>query len=504
MQAPSLSRAEYEALLYERARRRFAHYLPYIVLRSDDPLRPEPVPMQPYAYQRDLAARWDARESMVILKARQIGASVLLRAYALWRASQHGWAVGYYSRGQDEAVAWLDGVQAMAEALPEALRVPVHRRGDLLELGEGSVRVHPSTQAAGIGYTYQLVIADEAAHHAYGSENYANYAPTLSAGGQFVCLSTANPQLGPSGWFYEMWEGAQNGTLPYSPVFLAWNVREGRDAAWLAARRAELAGNEQAFSANYPERPEDAFVGREGLVYPMFDRARHFRAGDPVPWEECRRRYFGTDYGGGDPSAAPVAGLWRRAGEDFSRLHVYDLGYWNAGRAPSVDELYAHLGPWHARARFHDGAGDPAPGGEVINESLRALGLPCRRAHANRDEGISLVAQFLDAGWLTFNEARCEAFLREFASYRWVTRIDQHSRERYATKTAQDHHADALDALRYLVMAAYYDEWAQQGQRTEPGRYDTGVSSAPQSIRERIAARASAPTQGRYDHGYPR
>lgn len=446
----------------------FPDFLIYITLRSDDPHHPEPVRMQPYPYQIDLAERWQAHESQVILKARQIGASVLLRGYALWRAMHSGWNVGYYSRGQDEAVAWLDGVEQMANALAPHLRPDVKRSGDILRIGRGSIRVFPGTQRAGVGYTFQLVIADEAAHHPYGRENYANYAPTLSAGGQFICLSTADPALGPSGWFYEMWTAAQDGRVPYVPVFLGWDVREDRDEAWLAARRAEMAGNEAALRANYPERPEDAFVGREGLVFPMYDRQKHIRPA-PVEWAATLRRYCATDYGGGDPTAAPVGGVWRRAGEAFPRVHIYDAGYWTTG-APGIDEIGGFLAKWHAKAAFHHGEGDPAPGGEVINESLRAVyGIPMRRGNAKRGEGLGLVAQYLENGWLTFDESIMELVESEIRSYRWAESTDPNNHEKYKTNRVVDHHADLLDAVRLLIMGVYYDELTQRPRQAYSG-----------------------------------
>lgn len=179
-------RIDIDAARRALARQSLRDYAKYVVIRSDDPLHPAPTAMVPYPYQVELGERWERRESMVVLKSRQIGASVWLRAYAAWRAWAHGWAVGYYSRGQAEAIAWLDGVEAILRELPASWGVRTRRRGELLEVGEGSVRAHPSTASAGIGYTYQLVIADEAAHHEYGAANYDNYAPTLSAGGQYI------------------------------------------------------------------------------------------------------------------------------------------------------------------------------------------------------------------------------------------------------------------------------------------------------------------------------
>lgn len=454
-------RIDIDAARRALARQSLRDYAQYVVIRSDDPLHPAPTAMVPYPYQVELGERWEQRESMVVLKARQIGASVWLRAYAAWRAWAHGWAVGYYSRGQAEAIAWLDGVEAILRELPASWGVRTRRRGELLEVGEGSVRAHPSTASAGIGYTYQLVIADEAAHHEYGAANYDNYAPTLSAGGQYICLSTADPALGPAGWFHGMWQQASDGTLPYSAVFLPWSSRPGRDAAWYAAERARYQ-EERAFSANYPERPSDAFLGREGLVYPMADEARHCRPA-PVPWEACEARYYSTDLGGGDPTAVLTAGVYRTVAGP--RVHVYGCLYQPAGRGPlDVSEIGTYLTGWHSRARFRMGANDPAPGGGTVAASLGGLfGLPAQLARNRRAEGIELVQQYLSEGWITFEPDVWAGFAAEFGGYRWATRADPHSRERYDTSTPVDHHGDRLDALRYALMAMYYDQLNRSG-----------------------------------------
>jgi hypothetical protein len=259
-----------------------------------------------------------------------------------------------------------------------------------------------------------------------------------------------------------MVEQSRREASPYSFVFLPWSVRPDRDAGWLAARRLEHADDEAAFYANYPEMPEDAFRGREGLVYPEFGEARHLRSAPPVAWEETWERRFSADYGGGDPTAIVVAGTYRRAGESFSRVHVYDVFYRQTG-APTIEEMAAFLGQWSRDSDFTQGEGDPAPGAEPTNASLRALGFPCRRGYARRGEGIGIVRQYLENGWVSFDAERCAPLVHEMRSYRWRPQTDPNSRERYATATPVDHHGDALDALRLLLAGLFRDEMSAGG-----------------------------------------
>ncbi len=483
----SAPRIDIDAARRALARKALADFAGHVVIRSDDPLNPAPAPMVPYPYQADLGERWQRRESMVILKSRQIGCSVWLRAYAAWRAWAHGWAVGYYSRGQAEAVAWLDGVEAMLRELPASWGVETRRRGELLEVGTGSIRAHPSTPNAGIGYTYQLVIADEAAHHEYGAENYANYAPTFSAGGQYICLSTADPGVGASGWFYRLWRDAETRAVPYSPVFLPWHVRTGRDAEWLAAERRKLAGQPHAFLANYPEYPDDAFQSPSGLVYGVgsdgvriYDRVRNVRPA-ARPWGEMRWRIAGVDPGGSDPTGLVAVGCEGSTG----RAHVFDAVRLH-GMVSAMD-IAGQLQQWQGLdAVIVDGAASGMIG------TLRALGYPAYAARKDRGMGRGMVAQMLTTGLLTV-EPGLSALDEEFLSYWWVERRDgQRGELAQATRTGAGHHADLLDALRYAAVEAVQGAWNADATPKEAARYDHGIpqaKAARESLAERLASR---------------
>src|SRR5690606_2078705 len=103
---------------------------------------------------------------------------------------------------------------------------------------------------------------------------------------------------------------------------------------------------------------------------------------------------------------------------------------------------------WQKQAPFTQIAADPRE--PVVESSLRALGLPAVTANWKRGEGLGLVSQFLSNEWLTIHED-CADGIREFASYRWATRVDQTDKSRYATSTPWDHHGDHKDALRYAL-----------------------------------------------------
>ena len=114
-----------------------------------------------------------------------------------------------------------------------------------------------------------------------------------------------------------------------------------------------------------------------------------------------------------------------------------------------------------AIARLNPGI--PAAAREDAVQQVQNLGLPAQLARNRRAEGIELVQQYLSEGWITFEPDVWAGFAAEFGGYRWATRADPHSRERYDTSTPVDHHGDRLDALRYALMAMYYDQLNRSG-----------------------------------------
>lgn len=450
-------------LLVLRGEATFAEWLEWFVrIESDNKAHRGAIAFHLYDYQRDRVVAWEAGQSEVILKARQLGFSWLAAAFAVWTAAYHESShVGVFSKSAFEMKRLIRKMRFIVKRLPPELRNgAVMTTESIVFANESTISGFPSTEDAGIGETNRLVIFDEWAFHPYGEANLAAVLPTVAAGGQIIAMSTADPALGVGGHFYETYKLAESGGNGLVAVFVPWNARPTRDEAFYASQKVLHAGNPQRFQAFYPATADEAFVGREGLVYPMFERSRHIVPGaPPVPWEDCWEHRYAFDLGGGDPTALLVGGTYRRQGEDYSRLHIYGMLYRDTG-APSPEELYAYLGPWGDR--WTQGEGDPAPGGAVMAEGMRRAGYPCRRGHSSRDDIAGTVSMYLERGWVTF-APDLEPLFREFASYRWKPQTDPNSRERYATKTPQDHHGDALDALRLMVVGLYRDEGGASG-----------------------------------------
>lgn len=436
----------------------FVDFLTYCKVRSDDPLNPTVTAWEPWPYLTVRAEAWAAGRSEVVLKARQLGYTWLLAAYLAWCARK-GWSCGVVSKGQDESRAVLERVRFIEANLPVWLRADIPPNSDRAVFRDtgGDIRAFPSTSDAGVSHTFQVVAFDEFAFHPHGSENYAAIAPTTSAGGQMLIMSTAEPSLGPSGIFHDLYWASKAGATGYGAHFEPWHARPARDDAWLKRERARFTGLPEEFDAYYPDSDTAAFVARSGLVFPQFSTMRHVRAA-PQLLSDCVRVVAGVDFGGGDPTAVVVLGLDKRH-------HVHQYAEFYKRGAVATDEIIAFLRPYKPGAVVCD----PSQG--VAIETMRRQGIPARGANNKRGEGLGMVSFLLDHDRLTIDPA-CVDSIAEFPGYRWPMRVDPNDKTRYATTTPVDHHADAMDARRYAVLeiTAMLHDAVQLPKRTISGR----------------------------------
>lgn len=198
---------------------------------------------------------------------------------------------------------------------------------------------------------------------------------------------------------------------------------------------------------------EASFEASESdLVHPAFHVTRHVRPAT-VRWADCKWRVVGIDPGGGDPTAIVPIGV-----TDREHIHQYGEFYQRGGvTIEQIADYLTRLGPVD---RIVVGETN----GTIIVETLRALGFPAYRAEMARNEGIDVVNWLLERDRLSV-APECRNSIAEFAGYRWSKRRDGETGERYATRTPADHHADAMDARRYAVMAVYRSMGARRGGR---------------------------------------
>ncbi len=258
-----------------------------------------------WPWQRELLGIFARARRVVILKSRQVGCSELVAAYALWRVRVHpGELVLLLSRRQQDASDLLERVGFMLDHLPPGLAVAASARvrdaGDMcwvarrntrtLELAhlteDGIVPARvdslPATRGTGRGKPASLVILDEWAHQPWQEEIWAAIAPTISAGGNLIGLSTAN---GLGNRFHQIWVGAEAGTNGFTPIFVPWMAQPERDAEWYAEQARAL--EPWQLHQEYPAIPGEAFIqsGRPIFEQRTLDRHEQRLRAAPAPLE---------------------------------------------------------------------------------------------------------------------------------------------------------------------------------------------------------------------------
>jgi hypothetical protein len=427
----------------------FKEFLPAITIERDTTPK-GPQPFEPFDFQREILEAWVDRKSTVWLKRRQIGASWMMCAYALYRAAYHkSTHVGLISRGQRYADELMRRIRYIEARLPVGLRRQYHGGVQRLEFHDtGSLMIaFPSNEDSGISFTFDLIVQDEAALHPYAAQNYGAFSPALDAGGQLICTSTANPRLGQSGFFFETWNQALEGELPYVPIFSGRHCRPDQGAEWWEQTAAKYQHTPDAMSAFYPETWSEAFVGKSGLALPAFNPDINVRPDDPMEWGEYDWRLAAVDPGGGDPTAAVVIGAWRDRQTGQIRYHQPENGEFYHRDSVAVDDIIQYLAQWPALDRVYV---DTA-GGSVILNTLNRYGFPAWPAVKDREFGLALYNQLLSEGSLTHNAGNTET-IAEYPLYHLVERVDPWDRSRYRTSTPVDNHADAKDCTRYILV----------------------------------------------------
>lgn len=177
----------------------------------------------------------------IVLKARQLGLSWLVLAWALYlMLFRPSATVLLFSRRDDEAVHLLDHrLKGMARRLPEWMQPaePVKDNDHEWRLQNGSAAyAFPTT--AGDSYTATLAIVDEADLVPDLGRLMRSVKPTIDGGGSMILLSRADKSA-PASEFKRLYRAAKGGEAPWAHVFLPWHVRPGRSLEWYEEQRKD-------------------------------------------------------------------------------------------------------------------------------------------------------------------------------------------------------------------------------------------------------------------------
>lgn len=237
----------------------------------------------PFEAQIETVRSWLGTRYSLILKARQIGFSTLVAAFAFWITFFYGdRPVLMLSRTEREAIKLLQKSKYGYQFLPDWMKngMPqspvVNQTQTRMEFSNASyIESLPSASDPARGESAYLVIVDELAFLPNSEEAWAAIEPVADVGGRVIMLSTAN---GEGNLFHRLWIEAEQGLNRFEPLFFPWSAN-GRDEAWYAAKVADTP--EHIMAQEYPSDPEEAFL-KSGRPVFNIDVLRQIETSPPI------------------------------------------------------------------------------------------------------------------------------------------------------------------------------------------------------------------------------
>jgi hypothetical protein len=299
----------------ERRRRQRAHipeaekcaadFIYFVVnyVRIYDATEKKWIPFILWLEQQEVAEGLIEEKQVVILKARQLGMTWLVLAYALWLMLFYPAAtILLFSLRDTEAVYLLSGdrLKGMFKRLPSWLMM---RRwliddagneiyewiprtieidgGHLWQLSnDSSARAFPTS--AGDSYTATLAVVDEADLVPDLAALLLRVKPTIDGGGQLILLSKVNKAL-PESEFKTIYRAAKAGENSYKAFFLSWQARPSRTAEWYEKQKRDAEASTEGLDSLYENYPA---TDNEALAPKQIDKRLPYKILKPVYSDE--------------------------------------------------------------------------------------------------------------------------------------------------------------------------------------------------------------------------
>lgn len=195
----------------------------------------------------------------IVLKARQIGLTWLVLAYALWCMIFRPIAsILIFSKRDIDAIYLLseDRLRGMYDRLPDWVRVSHTINTDNAHEwsmdNESTARSFPTS--AGDSYTATLAIVDEADLSPDLNSLLRAVKPTIANGGKMVLLSRADKDK-PISDFKKIYLDAKAGKTSWAYIFLPWYVHPRRTAAWYEREKIDIQSRTGSLDDLYEQYP---------------------------------------------------------------------------------------------------------------------------------------------------------------------------------------------------------------------------------------------------------
>lgn len=231
-----------------------------------------------------------------LLKARQLSATTTVALYVLWQALfREGATIYLMSKGEREAMKFLEKCRTAWEYLPDFLKLKLGKDGEsqlTFPTLHSSIDSLPATENPLRMTGATLVVWDEAEYHKSAEMAYGAIKPTLTAGGQFIAMSTADrTQL--NTLFKEKYQAAKHSsTGEAKAIFWPWHVRPDRDAEWFKRETDDMAPWQ--VEGEFPNTEEEALSTLKTRMF--FDRDALLQMREStLPLVDCElsRKYTG-------------------------------------------------------------------------------------------------------------------------------------------------------------------------------------------------------------------
>jgi len=228
-----------------------------------------------FDYQEETLDTIRNNRFVVVLKARQLGLTTLMMAYAFWLLLfRPGSNVAVVSRSQTAADKALELGDFMRSFLPRwmEIRMPkldahaAKHHSYVFPNGLVSrITSYAATRTVAAGQTLHFVLWDEAALAEYQEDAFRTLMPTTDAGGSMVVFSTAR---GSYNMFARLFRGAEAGENEFKPVFHPWHVsrlmnplaeKGDVDFTRYDSKKRALETEPWRFYAEYPASIDEAF-----------------------------------------------------------------------------------------------------------------------------------------------------------------------------------------------------------------------------------------------------
>ena len=272
-----------------------------------------------YPYQEDMFKHFNDNRFSIVLACRQSGKSISSVAYLLWYAlfnSEKNIAV-LANKGAT-AREMLARVTLMLENLPFFLQpgTKALNKGSI-EFSNNSKIIAAATSGSSIrGLSISLLFLDEFAFVEKAAEFYTSTYPVISAGKdtKVIITSTAN---GIGNMYYNIWQGAEQGTNAYKPFRVDWWDVPGRDEEW----KRETIGNTSQLQ--FDQEFGNTFFGTGDTLIDA-ETLLEFRAADPIGTAEGGSLLF-YDQPIKSHEYIMTVDVSKGRGQDYSTFTIIDI-----------------------------------------------------------------------------------------------------------------------------------------------------------------------------------